>query len=502
MSAASFPQRPPPPPPPSFKFRMSYPNLAGERDHHTHPSSLLPYHAHNPFLLYLLSQPVSYDMVLYIVELVETVIVVDESAALPTPPITPTKPKGSAREQRSERRSRKGAFPSLDDFICELIRSSSVRVPTLLSTLVYLDRIRYKIPRVAKGLQCTRHRVFLATLIVAAKYLNDSSPKNCHWADHATNIFSVNEINLMEKQLLYLLEFDLRFSEKECLKAFAPFLDPADTAEANAAAQIEAAVATFEINIPLPEAVKLAVDQEVRRVRSLALIRVARASEARAAVLVAQARTPITPPEDDSDDGDALMSFDDLHIGAIPLNRDPSTTSSSSNSSTDSDNGALTSFESNSESDTSDELGTPTSPPRVTSSELCPNWKIDFSPRAVTRLSKLPPPAACHKRNCSGSTIRGGPSRIPVSRSQMLPTHDSSDDEEFRFNRPGVRKSLRGYTHGASLSGAVSMPLIKSSSSTLSHSISSAASGFFSRMLGSSTNGRAGKASSSSSSSS
>lgn len=27
-------------------------------------------------------------------------------------------------------------------------------------------------------MHCTRHRVFLATLIVAAKYLNDSSPKS------------------------------------------------------------------------------------------------------------------------------------------------------------------------------------------------------------------------------------------------------------------------------------------------------------------------------------
>lgn len=32
---------------------------------------------------------------------------------------------------------------------------------------------------------CTRHRVFLATLIVTAKYLNDSSPKNKYWTAYA-----------------------------------------------------------------------------------------------------------------------------------------------------------------------------------------------------------------------------------------------------------------------------------------------------------------------------
>lgn len=53
-------------------------------------------------------------------------------------------------------------------------------------------------------MHCTCHRVFLASLIVAAKYLNDQSPKNKHWSAHST-VFSVGEVNLMEKQLLALL---------------------------------------------------------------------------------------------------------------------------------------------------------------------------------------------------------------------------------------------------------------------------------------------------------
>lgn len=65
--------------------------------------------------------------------------------------------------------------------------------------------------------------MFLATLIVAAKYLNDSSPKNKFWAAYA-NIFDLAEINLMEKQLLYLLDYDLRFSEQDALVHFAIFL--------------------------------------------------------------------------------------------------------------------------------------------------------------------------------------------------------------------------------------------------------------------------------------
>ncbi|KAI0118224.1 hypothetical protein GGR51DRAFT_498525 [Nemania sp. FL0031] len=54
-----------------------------------------------------------------------------------------------------------------------------------MSTLVYLSKLKARLHLRPKGLRCTAHLIFLAALIPSAKYLNDSSPKNKHWANYS-----------------------------------------------------------------------------------------------------------------------------------------------------------------------------------------------------------------------------------------------------------------------------------------------------------------------------
>jgi G1/S-specific cyclin PLC2 len=161
-------------------------------------------------LLHFQRKRVSSEMVQYLVDVTKSLIKV-KASAYPSPPPSPTA---------------EGPIVSLYEFIRRLIKHSNVQTPTLMSTLVYLARLKTILPSNVYGIETTRHRIFLGCLILAAKSLNDSSPINKHWAAYTDGLLSIPEVNTIERELLEYLDWDLTITNEDLICSLSFFLSP------------------------------------------------------------------------------------------------------------------------------------------------------------------------------------------------------------------------------------------------------------------------------------
>jgi G1/S-specific cyclin PLC1 len=309
---------------------------------------------------------------------------------------------------------------------------------------------------------------------VAAKYLNDSSPKNKHWAAYGS-LFDLAEVNLMEKQLLFLLDYDLRFDEQEAIKHFAPFM-PSRLHDLAAPQQQEARAAAVE--------------------------KVSKAGKARA-----QAQMPPTPPYDNGphlpvSTSSSIVStvrglakrmssnrLSALHNAASrqpppPIAPSPLSSSHSSDSlsATDSEMDSLTedtgsSFDSvsGSEDETDDEK------------------KALFKKRFVLR----PVPVHVYREGrkvsdtlsiMSAATIKPGDQSSPTSQENCSPVIPGSSSIRVVHRHGGGVPGKRASSYMYGTAGSQPKPLdIAGGSVRIKESVSMSANGFLSRMWSAAT---------------
>ncbi|KAI9486902.1 MAG: cyclin domain-containing protein [Benjaminiella poitrasii] len=105
------------------------------------------------------------------------------------------------------------SLPEYVFFVQKVTHQAKINVRTLLVALIYLQRAKAKLPKRAIGNDDTIHRMFLAAVLLASKFLKDTT-----WTTHTiTNrqiyeicggLFSLDEIHQLERGFLKLLQYD------------------------------------------------------------------------------------------------------------------------------------------------------------------------------------------------------------------------------------------------------------------------------------------------------
>ena len=158
------------------------------------------------------------EMISYLTESAAGVVQCDANITLP--PAAQSEPMYPSITRTTNRRATRtnGGLLTVHNFVRQLVVATRMTVPTVMSTLIYLRRIKSRLPNV-RGQPSTPHRILLGSLILAAKYFNDITFQNKDWVIISTPAhhfgFELTDVNLMERELLSLLDWDLRITEDD-----------------------------------------------------------------------------------------------------------------------------------------------------------------------------------------------------------------------------------------------------------------------------------------------
>ncbi|ORX85749.1 hypothetical protein K493DRAFT_319901 [Basidiobolus meristosporus CBS 931.73] len=110
-------------------------------------------------------------------------------------------------------------LPSLEAFVKLMTIRTKLSLPTIIVSLVYVERLHKSLPPSARGDYETPYKIFLAAVLSASKFLNDRPIENCKMASLCDGYFTLFEINEMERCFLSLIGYQL-FVDSEDVRVF------------------------------------------------------------------------------------------------------------------------------------------------------------------------------------------------------------------------------------------------------------------------------------------
>jgi hypothetical protein len=114
-------------------------------------------------------------------------------------------------------------LPPLNDFIHDLYYNkkrnyrNGLPCAVKLFTLIYLLRLKSKLPENARGAPDTPYRLFLAAVLTSSKYLSETGTglTSMHLSALTHHIYTPKDINRMERSFLGLMRYDLWVSRED-----------------------------------------------------------------------------------------------------------------------------------------------------------------------------------------------------------------------------------------------------------------------------------------------
>ncbi|CAK5278971.1 unnamed protein product [Mycena citricolor] len=129
-------------------------------------------------------------------------------------------PSSSFHRKRTSRytgsRSAEDDHRHLTDFVTTLVSHAQITTPTLLVALTYITRAR-AIMSIRGASAFVAQRLILGALVLASKYTQDSTMLNCHWAMCTAGLFTTRDVSKIERDVLAVLDWELRVREVEVL---------------------------------------------------------------------------------------------------------------------------------------------------------------------------------------------------------------------------------------------------------------------------------------------
>ncbi|KAI9256196.1 cyclin domain-containing protein [Sporodiniella umbellata] len=100
-------------------------------------------------------------------------------------------------------------LPTLPVFIKHTFYHCHLTPDILIVALVYLNRLKNRLPHQSKGEFDTPYKMFIASIVLASKFTEDSSRMTQSILKFISPLYSLKEVNEMERSFLAVVKFNL-----------------------------------------------------------------------------------------------------------------------------------------------------------------------------------------------------------------------------------------------------------------------------------------------------